>query len=373
MIQPDEPFLTVISSPPPILSLPVEVLILIVENLHHCDLLNITQVNRYMADKTCELYLARCGIRLFGQSVSVREVGFKPLSVSVWRRSPAFKEQTKKSLMCWFDSNLVEAESQIQSLQTFLATLPSPVFHTIHLRHLAPVSPVRLLGLLDSIDRSGILNVQVHAHMVSHENVTVTQLPSSIYMHATKTLQFRFADLSVVNWTFLLKHITAPSLEKLMIGGDASVYAISHFLRRHCYVSAVEFTGASNLRSYMHPSSHLLHLPTLHSLSGSLRQVIPLLETFSSTPRLERLHLDSVTELQYGTWINEVMRCLAFCTGSIQLIIGFTPSSPPSNGHVGFSRRRHRKQEHISPSVVSLMIEVQHLSDDAILVRMLGL
>jgi hypothetical protein len=345
----------------------MEIIVLIVRNLRDLDLLRLTQVNRHMADRTCELYMARRNIRLVGSSVSLRGAGFQPLSVSVWRRSPAFKG--RRSIMCWFDSEPAEAKSQIQDLKMFFAAISEPICHTIHLRHLTPVNPETLLSILDSIDRSGIPNVEVHAHMISHQGITITPISSYVYLRTTKTILLRFVDLSVANWALLLKHIVAPSLEKIAVEGDPSMFAISQFLRRHDHVSVVEFTRISNPRHRLNPSFHPLYLPALHSLSGTLCQVIPLLHSLSSPPQLVRLHLDSVVDLPYGTWVGEMMHCVALCKSVNLLSIGFAPSSKySSHNRIGIASSRHRKQTQVSTSVVRLTIEVRHLSDEAVLV-----
>lgn len=95
-------------------------------------------------------------------------------------------------------------------------------------------------------------------------------------------------------------------------------------LGRHIHISRVRYAiTQQHCKSFAWQIHCSLHLPHLHSLSGSLCRIEPLLESIIPRPSLIHLELDTVQNMSYRAWVDRVVRCVCSTKGTLTLHIGY--------------------------------------------------
>lgn len=164
------------------------------------------------------------------------------------------------------------------------------------------------------------------------------------------TIQLRFADLSMANWRLLLQAMVAPSLQRIFIEGDTSVSALSQFLRRHGKVSTIEFTRISNPWHHLYLSS--LTPPSSSSSEHTFWDFGPTNSPIAFTIVTGPIRRGLTSMVLQSCYIvcGLVKCCAAQCYARIlanSASVSTCLSKLASYSHIGFSSRRHHKQEYL--------------------------
>lgn len=349
----------------------VELIMEIADLLSDYDLYTLTCVSRRMAKITCPIYLSRkkleprrnCGFFSFRKE--------NLLALSAWRRSDI---SAPKLLFCWIDSDIRITTIQSEILYSVLNTAsPQRRFNSIYMR-LRPTTADNILEFIRAIDKSRCPNLTICVDSSGPDGSSPQGFPAgSIYkgfktFTVLRSVTFQ-ATMGKDHWVHFLNQVTAPSLESIEISGNPPLSAVTCFLRRHPHISTLRLRNIIS-KGWSRPQTRILQLPTLHTLSGPLPHVLLVLEAMFTPPSLSHLFIASVGNLSYGIWVDELLRCLTLCSGPLHLVIGFTPTNARigSDARVGILARSYRKATRTN-CVISLTINVQHLSEMAIVVR----
>ena len=345
----------------------------IASHLDNSDLHTLTCVSRRMATIISPLYLKKCNLDPNQSSICVSLQGNTFFALPVWCRSLYFVP--KPILSCLFDGalkNLVDA--QIRHLQLAISSVsPKSKFDEIQLW--GDISPDMLWALLEVIDRVGFRKVDIWGWRTLHVSQD-TGADERMQLFALESLSLHYSFLTPSGWATLLKCLIIPKLQKLDIVVDVFLSSLSGFLLRHPGIQEIRLRNPSG-GPFLLPRNccRTLELPALEVLTGSWRQVLPLLQHLPTAPRLRLLTIEPIADLPYCIFVDNIIQCLTLCEGNIHLDIGFHPSEGQSglissvNPHAISIRRL--QSMHIRACVNSLRIRVQNLSDENILVRSL--
>jgi len=324
-----------------------------------------------MADITSPMYIARQGLSISPKCLSISRDAFSALRV--WRRSIAFAP--KQFIFCTFAFDITEANSQITHLRAFLLTCsPQPESLEINIMHMSYLEINKLIPLIEVIDRVGCksLEVDARATALSYEgppsssrayNFSVPRL----HLSWIGNLHLNYRRLPSTGWAHLLDHLNVASLHTLTIDGKVPMSALTQFLDRHKHIQSLRFRGIS--LSTTTPTTHLLHLPSLNSLRGSLPHVLAFLRCLSPPPALQCLHIETVTDLPYATFVHNVHSCLELCRGPLELRIGFHPSEPSRQFTKNLRCIPTYRRTQATPefaTITSICFTVRDISDQAI-------
>lgn len=198
------------------------------------------------------------------------------------------------------------------------------------------------------------------------------KIDGSVVLDGLEEINFEYCQLSPSQWINLLSRLNIPSLRILKILGETSMSAVYDFLLHHPDIRCLHFRKPS--ANDHPPASRRLNLPKLRSLQGSSSQILHLLQSLPSPPSIGKLvvEADQPVKLRRGTFVDQVMHCLALCKGPLALEITLPKERCTAGLMLDVTRisAAHGLCSTALPCIVSTFcIEFEGIGDEWILVR----
>jgi hypothetical protein len=343
-------------TPPPIASLPTELLILIATLLHGDDQYSFSRVCRLFDDIACPPFLASKGLVIPHDGVescttSVSDGAFAFLLH--WRWSTTFRRAS--SLCCWFSDNTTECGLQMAQLRTFFLSLTSATpIRLIYLSLRAAEDHSMYFRLLESVRHTRCWTFSCFGPIIfpssrrkqnyrltpdSHPQLQTMDLHSPLFFQSAaldftvgiisrsqiKELSLAHTKLTASQWKQFLPRLVIPTLQSLTIDGAVAMSALLSFLRRHSGIRSLYlYVGVKASR--LHTTRATLRLPDLVRLSGPGSYIRSLLQSLALPPTLILLTISSDNwGGKRANFAKTVFNCLVRCKSIRSLSIELDP------------------------------------------------